>query len=185
MFTVLGLDPGMARLGWGSVTIDGENMELGLCGMIAHPRDSADPYNKYLNKGIAQIVEEFPTLLALVRPNFIAAETVPAGRLGSRSELVVAAITSAKVIAFQFGLSWFDVAANTAKKELTGDGTASKAVVRNTIMGIFPVLAERHASEKQSQKALGEKVIGVPQDTFDGLLLAITGAKLHGDKFTG
>jgi Holliday junction resolvasome RuvABC endonuclease subunit len=177
---ILGIDPGMTRLGYGSVTVEGNEIELGLSGMISHPRDTAALYNEYLNQGIAQIVEQFPVLLSIVQPTFIAAELVPAGRLGSRSELVVAAATAAKVIAFQWGIEWHDVAANTVKKTVAQDGNATKAKIRNAVMDAFPVLAERHKTAKEEQKQAGEKAVGIPQDVFDGIAIAIAGARIFG-----
>lgn len=179
--SVLGIDPGMVRFGWGSVLLDADDkVELGLSGMIAHPRDTNAPFNEYLDEGIAQIAEQFPVILSIVQPTFIVAEQVPTGRLGSRSELVVAAITAAKVVAYQWGIPWHNMGANTIKKSIADDGTATKARVRNAVIELFPVLGERHKAAKVEQKAQGDKMDGIPQDVFDGIATAIAGAKQHG-----
>lgn len=179
--TILGIDPGMVRFGWGSVVLDAEHqIELGLCGMIAHPRDTNAPFNEYLDEGIAQITDQFPVILSILQPTFIAAETVPTGRLGSRSELVVAAITTAKVIAHQWGIPWHNMGANTVKKLITDDGNATKARIRNAIIETFPVLGEKHKAAKVEQKKQGEKMDGIPQDVFDSVAIAIAGAKKYG-----
>jgi Holliday junction resolvasome RuvABC endonuclease subunit len=183
--TILGIDPGMVRFGWGSVTLGLNTVELGLSGMIAHPRDTDAPFNQYLDEGIAQITDQFPVILSIVQPTFIVAETVPTGRLGSRSELVVAAITSAKVIAHQWGLPWHNMGANTVKKQITDDGNATKARIRNAVIELFPVLGEKHKAAKVEQKARGEKVDGIPQDVFDSIAVAMAGAKIHGESYRG
>lgn len=184
--TILGLDPGMVRFGWGSIVLDSENqIELGLSGLIGHPRDTDVPFNAYLDEGIAQITDQFPVILSILQPAFIVAEQVPTGRLGSRSELVVAAITTAKVIAHQWGITWYNVGANTVKKQIAGDGKATKARVRNSVVELFPSLGEKHKAAKAEQKKNGEKPDGIPQDVFDSVAIAITGAKMHGSSHNG
>jgi Holliday junction resolvasome RuvABC endonuclease subunit len=71
------------------------------------------------------------------------------------------------------------LAANTVKKELTGDGRATKAKIRNTILALetFEVVANRHKALKQEEKLAGKRMIGLPQDVFDALGIAIVGAK--------
>lgn len=178
---VLGIDPGLAKLGWGSVSLEGEDLALGLSGLIAHPREDS-PFNQYLNEGILQITEKFPVILSCVRPDVIYGEIVPSGRLGSRSELVVASITACKVIAFQWGIEWRDIAANTVKKVVTGDGTATKARVRNAVLEVFPNIEENHKKMKKEQKEAGVKrPEGIPQDTFDAIAIALAGLRTHGD----
>lgn len=183
MVSVLGIDPGMTNFGWGSVKVDDEEISLGLCGMISHPRDDATPYNEYLDAGIAQVCEQFPVILSLVQPDFIVAEYVPPGKLGSRSELVVAAATAAKVIAFQWGIEWIGMGASSWKKNVIGDSTATKATIRNSMINAFPSLGERHASQKKEQKSKGEKVVGIPQDVFDAVAISIAGARLYANQY--
>ncbi len=177
---ILGLDPGMTRLGVSAVTIYNGEPVLLTYGMIENPRDPNDTFNQHLNKGIHQIIADLPKLFDVISPTAICAEIVPVGRLGSNTELVVAAITTAKVLAYQFGIPWYDYGANTVKKQVTGDGRATKVKVRNSTMALFPQLNERHNQLKKQQKAAGEKVEGLPADVFDSVAIAVTGAKkLH------
>src|SRR5688500_3339083 len=113
---VLGVDPGLTRLGWGSVSVSNDELSLGPCGLIAHPRDTDAPFNKYLDEGLAQLADKFPVLLSVIQPDFIAFETVPTGKLGSRSELVMSAASACKVMAHQWGIPWYNLGANTVKK---------------------------------------------------------------------
>jgi len=168
----------MTRLGIGAVEIDDGNLSLITYGMLVHPRNPALKFNAHLNEGIEQITIELPRLIDLTKPDIICGEIVPAGRLGSNSELVVAAITACKVIAFQFGIPWKDLAANTVKKQVTGDGLATKAAVRNAIIAEFPKVGERHAKLKKEQKAAGEPAKGLYEDVFDAVAIAACGAKL-------
>lgn len=177
---IVGIDPGMTRLGLGAIQVTGDELELITCGMIAHPRVVGSSFNQHLAEGIQQIADDLPRFLGIVEPDAIAMELVPVGRLGSNDALVIAAASSCRLIAHQFGIPIIDVAASTVKKELTGDGAASKAKVRNTILDAFDSLAEKHAAAKKEQKASGEKPEGLPQDIFDAIAISIVGAQIYG-----
>jgi len=168
---VLGIDPGLIRLGIGALEYKDDGITLVTYGLISNPRGS-ESYNEFLTAGIHQICGDFPRLLDLVQPHMIVAETVPPGRLGSNSDSVMAAITVCKVIAYQFGIPWNNIAASTVKKSVTGDAKASKAVIKNTVMGKFKTIEARHAELKKEQKIEGVKASGLPQDVFDAVAIA-------------
>jgi crossover junction endodeoxyribonuclease RuvC len=182
---ILGIDPGMQRLGIGAVKIQGNDTSLLTYGMISHPRDSTVTFNEHLNAGIKQITVDFPKLIDMIGPDVIYSEIVPVGRLGSNSELVVAAATACKVIAFQFGIAWQDIGANTIKKELTGDGKATKAQVKRAVFALYPKVEEQHKRIKQQEKSAGEKQQGLPQDVMDAVGIAHVGALLNGINLSG
>jgi len=168
---VLGLDPGLIRLGIGALEYKDDGITLVTYGLISNPRGS-ESYNEFLTAGIHQICGDFPRLLDLVQPHKIVAETVPPGRLGSNSDSVMAAITVCKVIAYQFGIPWNNIAASTVKKSVTGDSQASKAVIKNAVLGKFETIKARHAELKKEQKIEGVKASGLPQDVFDAVAIA-------------
>lgn len=170
---ILGLDPGLERLGFGIISTS--PFELTNMGVISHERDYSLPYNEDLNLGLDNIATQFPRLLMLYDPKEIAAEIVPVGKLGSRSETTVAAITVCKTLAFTYGIPWKDYGANTVKLSVTGDGKATKAQVRNAILKLFPAWEPKHKEEKAKQKHDGMKrPPGIPQDAFDGAAIALT-----------
>jgi Holliday junction resolvasome RuvABC endonuclease subunit len=171
----------MARLGIGAVEIKAGRVSLVTHGVIRNPRDPELTFNHYLNTGIAQISNDFPRILDLVKPDLILSEYIPAGKLGSNDALVIAAVTTCKVIAHQWGIEWRDIAANSAKKQLTGNHKATKTLVRNTVFELFPLVEARHMAVKAEQKERGEKADGIPQDTFDAIGIAVVGAKLYGN----
>lgn len=176
---VLGIDPGVIRLGLGVVETDEETRDTNLLyfGYFSHPRTEL-AYNDHLNSAISTLTQTFPKILHDFAPNKIAAELVPVGRLKSNSELVVAAITVCKVIAFQWGIPWTDYGANTIKKEVTDNGLATKAEVKNSIQKLFPELVKAHKEEQVKQKAAGEKkASGLPWDVYDGVAIALCGAR--------
>lgn len=173
---VLGLDPGLKRMGFACVEQLDTHMELIDFGYFLNERDVTMTYNTHLNRAVGFLAEKFPALVHEYAPRVIAAEIVPVGRLGANTELVVAAITVCKVIAHQFGVEWVDYGANTIKQVATGDGLATKARVRNAMLHRFASLDEAQREIKAKQKARGERPTGIPQDVFDGCAIAITGA---------
>jgi Holliday junction resolvasome RuvABC endonuclease subunit len=178
--TVMGIDGGMTRLGIAVVAREGEDLKLRAAGLIAHPQE-LPAFNAHLNAGIHQLVEQFPRALGIYEPDYIASETIPAGRLGANSELVVAAVTSCKVIAYQFGIPWYDIAANTVKKQVTGSGKATKTQVRKVVFSTFPELELKHQHEKKLQKEAGERADGLPFDVTDAVAMALAGIIKYGD----
>lgn len=174
----------MQRLGFGAIETIEDGISLLAHGLIAHPRDPNVSYNAHLNSGIEQIVQDLPRVIDMTRPDLICAETVPPGRLGSNTELVVAAITTCKVVAFQFGIGWHDIGANSVKKIVAGDGAASKVKIRNSVFNLFPTIEERHKLLKLEQKEAGEKATGLPADVFDAVAIALAGASLYDNSNT-
>lgn len=173
---VLGIDPGMRRLGLAVVEFN-PNGKLTLLthGLIHNPRDTSS-YGEYLNNSIEEILVDFSRFLGLTNPDIIVSERVPPGKLKASSELVFSAITVCKVLAFQWNIPWYDLAANTIKLSITGDGQASKAKVKNAVTSRFPKLAEHHKKLREDQKKEGVKVVGLYQDVYDAVATALCGA---------
>lgn len=177
---VLGFDPGLVYMGFGVVDFEeGETISIAHLGYFHIPRNG-QTFNEYLNGAIAALTENFPRLLQNYEPNMVASEIVPVGKLGSNTELVVAGITTIKTICFQFGIEWKDIAANTVKKIMTGDGRATKATVQSTLCSLYPSLKKKHLEIKGEQKVKGEKAQGLPPDVFDGLAVALATASQLG-----
>jgi Holliday junction resolvasome RuvABC endonuclease subunit len=179
---IVGLDGGMLRLGVGAVRVSGGEVELLTFGLIHNPRDDNQKWNEYLAEGVERISMEFPKLINMTRPHLIVSETIPPGRLGSNSELVVAAVVVCRVIAFQFGIEWKNVGAKKVKETVTGDDKATKAKVKNAMLEMFPTVQRRHIQLKAEQKEVGVKAVGLPQDVFDALAVSVTGVEIYGNK---
>lgn len=173
---VLGIDPGQKRLGLASISIKNGEMRLDNCGVLHHERGETQKFNDYLNEGIFQICEVFPQMLHAVKPHFIMAEIVPTGRLGANTELNVAAITVCKVIAWQWGIDWYDIAANTVKKTVTGDGKATKAKIKKAVVERFPNIKIDINIFKQKEGGQPEEL---PQDLYDAIAIAWAGLMIY------
>lgn len=178
---LMGIDPGMTRLGYATVNV-GASIELISYGVISHPIDPALKFNAHLNAGIARLADSLPKLVYDSNVSTVTAETVPPGKLGSNDALVIAAITTCKVICHQFGINWLDIAASTIKKEMTGDGRATKARMKNQVLAMFPEVDEAHKKLKKEQRAEGIKASGFPFDVFDAISVAVVGANKLGNQ---
>jgi Holliday junction resolvasome RuvABC endonuclease subunit len=176
---ILGIDPGMQKLGYSGVKNSDSQLTLGKYGMIFTPFVDQKWYD-FLSEGIEQIAVAFPKILQLTEPEMIVAEKQPTGKLGSNSELVIASVAVCKTIAFQWGIDWHDVAANTWHSRFLGSGVkATKAKVRNRVFAQFPELAGQHKLLKAEQKADGQKVEGFPADVTDAIAIAIVGHGIY------
>ncbi len=144
-------------------------------GLINNPRDTTS-WGDYLNNSIEEILVDFSRFLGLTGPDVIVSERVPPGKLRASSELVFAAITVCKVLAYQWNVPWHDLAANTVKLTVTGDGNATKAKVKQAVTKRYPKLAEHHKKLREDQKKEGTKVVGLYQDVYDAIAIALTGA---------
>lgn len=176
---ILGIDPGLRRMGLAVINIDDDTHELGLVyfGYISHERVEQE-YNRHLNNALHSLTDTLPKLFHEFAPNKIAAEIVPVGRLKTNTELVVAAITVCKVIGFQWGIPWLDYGANTVKKMVTGNGLASKAEVKGAVITLFPELQKAHQEEQLKQKDEGlKRATGLPWDVYDACAVAVTASR--------
>lgn len=171
---VLGLDPGKVRLGWGLV-VDEDGLKLPQVGIIPNPADPLLSWNEDLNNAIVNVADSFKMIYFLYRPDAVAAEIVPTGKLGSNSERVVACITVCKTLAHLWGCPWYDYGANTVKETVAGDGLATKAQIKRAVWQLFPEWEERHKQTRARQKEEGDpRPVGIPADAWDGAAIAVT-----------
>lgn len=167
----------MQKLGYGAISKDGD-INLYKFGMIHTPRTD-QAFNEFINEGIHHISTEFPRLLMFTEPDVIVSELVPPGKLGSNSELVVAAVTVCKVIAYQWGIEWRDIADSTWKATVVGRRDATKAQTRNAVFSHFPAMVDQHKLLKKEQKADGLKPEGFPADITDAIAIGIAGTIIY------
>lgn len=100
-------------------------------------------------------------------PDQVVCETVPitgaANASGQRLKALMVVVV-AQVLCEQNGVEFVEVAANTVKKSLTGNGLATKPKIREAVIEVFPELAARR-----------KEMIQIP-DISDAIAVALTGA---------
>ncbi len=129
---LLGLDPGLARTGWGVVLAEGGRLAHLAHGVVAtRPADPLAARLAMLHLGLAGV-------LATHRPDAVAVEEVFQNRnpqstlrLGEARGVVLLAAGLA-------GLPVHELAARAVKKALTGTGAAEKAQVAYMVQRLLP-----------------------------------------------
>jgi crossover junction endodeoxyribonuclease RuvC len=126
--SVLGIDPGLSRCGYGVVRLgDGRRVEALACGVIRTP--PSDP----LPQRLAALATELDRLLGDVGPAAVSVERVlfqanarTAMSVGQASGLALAA-------AARLGIPVTQYSPNEVKLAVTGDGAADKAQVQQMV----------------------------------------------------
>lgn len=165
----LGIDPGALRLGWAISEREEDEYFLLDSGIIHIEREEGEAYSDYRRRLIRTWVEQFPLLFLIVGLDLVAMEQLPAVgggnfALATQDQLAKTAATTIQVMCEVHKQPWVEVAANTVKKKLTGNGHATKVGVRNAVIGVYPHLASRkkelteHADESD---AIGISLVGL------------------------
>ena len=161
--TVIGIDPGSQRTGWGVVREVSGVLSLVDCGVVRTTagarREGADAAPADFSHRLARIYHELAAVLARHRPDqaameqvFTAKNAASALKLGQARGAAVAACAAA-------GLDVCDYAPTLVKKSLVGTGRAEKEQVAFMVRRLLNVREEAAAKW--------------PLDTSDALAVAI------------
>ncbi len=148
---ILGIDPGLANVGWGVVKDSAPSLELVAHGCIRTTRERAHAERLLaIYRGLREAIEEF-------RPSVMAVEEVFQGR-NPRSALLSGEGRGACLLAWALsGLRVVEYPATVVKVALTGNGRAAKVQVQAMVT-----------------RLLGLCSPPTPQDASDALAVAIT-----------
>ena len=151
---ILAIDPGALRLGWALVERKGDTYNLLESGIKGLDRDADEPFSDYRRRLIKYWSLEWSRLLYRLNNTYgpvhnIASERLPAVGGGNfiaatQSELAKVVITVCQTLAeISLVIIWNEWAANTVKKNLTGNAKATKVNIRNAVIEVFPELKPR------------------------------------------
>lgn len=136
--TVLGIDPGSLRTGWGVVSQEGNTLKLVDCGIIRTTASGEAAFSERL----ATIYHELVAVIRRTKPMEAAIEQVfqyknaaSALKLGQARGVAVAACAA-------FGLPVTDYAPTLVKQTVTGTGKAEKEQVAFMVKRILGVSGE-------------------------------------------
>ena len=151
---VLGIDPGLAKMGWGVIDVDGPGFALVEYGSL---RPSTDlPHSERL----LHIHQEVKRAIALHQPDIAAVEEVFHGK-NARSALLAGEGRAVCILACSLAqLRVVELAATVVKLGVTGSGRASKDQVQAMV-----------------QRILGLAEPPRPADAADALAVAIVHAQ--------
>lgn len=152
--TLLAIDPGAKRLGYS--VFDKKHKELICSGILGLDRakDSDISYQDYKICLIEYYMRHIPLLIKKFNVDELIIEIVPVkGNFNDGSQLALAAVSATCVIAASYivpqKVDITQVAASTVKKRLTGNGRATKVMIRNKVLELYPYLLDRKEDFKK------------------------------------
>ena len=129
---VLGIDPGLARTGWGLVDVEGSRLRPVACGVIV--TDEETPVYARLveiHKGLEQMIALWQPQEAAVEETFVNTNARSTLKLGLARGV-------AMVIPALLGIKVAEYSANFVKKSVVGVGHAGKDQVEMMVRRLLP-----------------------------------------------
>ena len=128
---ILGIDPSLCKTGWGLIEVQNDNLIH-----ISHGVIKIKPTMR-IEARLAMLFDSISTLLVQIQPDLIALEETFCGvnsatniRLGFASGAIMASAGKA-------GIELRMYATRLIKRSVTGNGAATKAEVRQSVLGIL------------------------------------------------
>ena len=136
---ILGLDPGLQRLGWGIVTMEGSRLRGVAAGMISTNSKALLPERlAQLFDSLSKLMAEWQPGMAAVEETFVNANPQSALKLGQARGVILMAPAHC-------GVPVYEYAANTIKKSVAGNGHACKTQMQAMVRFLLPGLDVRQA----------------------------------------
>jgi crossover junction endodeoxyribonuclease RuvC len=155
---ILGLDPGLARMGWGVVALDGTRLSHIAHGVIATRTGAGlGPRLLTLYRGLILVITSHQPRAIAVEQAFVARDPSAALKLGHARAVALLAAAEA-------GLEIAEYSPNHIKKSVVGAGHAGKDQVLFMVRRLLPTCSVKEA------------------DAADALAAAITHAHLSGTR---
>ncbi|HEX4303067.1 MAG TPA: crossover junction endodeoxyribonuclease RuvC [Rhizomicrobium sp.] len=155
---ILGLDPGLARMGWGVIAVTGSRLDHVAHGVIAtRAADGLGLRLLALHRTLSEVIAEQRPVAIAVEMAFVAKDPSAALKLGHARAVALLA-------AAQAGLEIAEYAPNHIKKSVVGVGHAQKEQVQAMVKRLLPTCRVEQA------------------DAADALACAIAHAHLAGTR---
>jgi len=155
---ILGLDPGLSRLGWGVIDMDGTRLSHVAHGVLtSSAKDDLGARLMTLHIALGEIIAAHVPQSAAVEQAFVAKDPLAALKLGHARAIALLA-------AAQAGLAIAEYAPNQIKKCVVGTGHAGKEQVQFMVRRLLPAARVQAA------------------DAADALACAIAHAHLSGTR---
>jgi len=148
---ILGLDPGLGRLGYGLIAIDSKGPHYRTCGVISTAKEAS------LTNRLVEIHRDLGFLLREFQPNHVAIEELFFGRNVTNGIQVAHARGVTLLTLAQAGLTAAEYKPVVIKQHVAGSGGASKPEVLDSVMALLGLAARPK-----------------PDDAGDALAIALT-----------
>lgn len=154
---IIGIDPGLARTGWGVIGFNGIDARYIAAGYAAS--SPSDP----LDKRLWCLSEQLEQTIALYRPAFGAMEQTFLNS-NAKSSLALGHARGALLVTLaRTGIRTEEYSATSVKKTVAGNGRATK----ETLAAMLPYLLKEYTSQS-----------GTPSDVTDALAVAICRSRM-------
>jgi crossover junction endodeoxyribonuclease RuvC len=155
---IMGLDPGLGRMGWGVIAASGTKLNHVAHGVIVtKPADGLGLRLLSLHRALEQIITELSPTAIAVEQAFVAKDPSAALKIGHARAIALLA-------AAQSGLEIAEYSPNHIKKSVVGVGHAAKEQVQMMVRRLLPACGVEQA------------------DAADALACAIAHAHLSGTR---
>ena len=133
---ILGIDPGLQKMGWGIIESEGHRLSFVACGLVKTTAKLTLPERlAQIDAGVAEILERFKPEQAAIEETFVNSNSASSLKLG-------AARGVAMVVPARIGLIVGEYPANLVKKSVVGAGKAGKDQVGMMIRTLLPACGE-------------------------------------------
>ncbi len=133
---ILGIDPGLQKMGWGIIESEGHRLSFVSCGLVKTTASQTLPERlTQINDALVEIVEKFNPDQAAIEETFVNNNAASSLKLG-------AARGVAMVVPARLGLVVGEYPANLVKKSVVGAGKAGKDQVGMMIRTLLPACGE-------------------------------------------
>jgi crossover junction endodeoxyribonuclease RuvC len=132
VFRILGLDPGLARMGWGVIDVSGTRLSHVAHGVLkSDARAELAARLLALHEAIAAVMAEWRPAALAIEQAFVAKDASAALKLGQARAVALMAAARA-------GLAVAEYAPNRIKKSVVGVGHADKLQVQAMVRRLLP-----------------------------------------------
>ena len=161
---ILGLDPGLAQMGWGVIDVSGSRLAHVAHGVIAtKPASGLGVRLMLLHRALVEIIQSHGPAAIAVEQAFVARDPQAALKIGHARAVALLA-------AAQAGLEIAEYAPNHIKKCVVGAGHAGKEQVQFMVKRLLPAcgvtqadaadalaaaIAHAHSSPARARKVIG------------------------------
>ena len=129
---ILGIDPGLRRMGWGMIAVDGSRLSFLGCGCVETDGAlSLAERLRQLHDGLMQVVGDWMPDEVAVEETFVNKDAQATLKLGHARAIAL-------LVPALRGLSVAEYAANQIKKTVVGVGHAEKAQIAAMIRVLLP-----------------------------------------------
>ncbi|MEL6373555.1 MAG: crossover junction endodeoxyribonuclease RuvC [Pseudomonadota bacterium] len=139
--TLIGIDPGLRRTGWGIIACEGPRLSYIASGLVTSDSDEALAYRlRQIYEGLASVIAQFAPREAAIEETFVNTNARATLKLGQARGVALLSASMA-------GLPVGEYPPNLIKKTVTGSGHADKTQIEAMVGHLLPRAKPESADE--------------------------------------